>query len=89
MNCLLARLKERELSAHEIRHSLLVIDEWLSSLYPVLGTLYNTTILKKALTLLEEELSTVQFTPLKQIPLHTPDPKVIQIIKSFKQSAAI
>ena len=90
MQCLLARLKERELSAHEIRQSLLIIDEWLSSQYPVLGALYNTGILKKALPLLEEESIQVRLIPLKQIPLDAPDyPKVVQIVKLFKQSVAI
>ena len=90
MHCLLTQLKERKLSAHEIRQSLLVIDEWLSTQYPVLGTLYNTAILKKILCLLEEELTVVRFTQLKQIPLDAPDySKVVQIVKSFKQSVAI
>jgi hypothetical protein len=90
MHCLLARLKERELSAYEIRQSLLIIEEWLGSKYPVLGALYTTEILKKVLPLLEEELIQVRFTSLKQIPLDVPGyPKVIQIVKSFKQSVAI
>ena len=90
MKCLLTLLKERELSAQEIKQILLIVDEWLSSRYPVLGALYNGEILKKALPVLEEELGSIQISLMKEIPLEAPDyPKVIQIIKSFKQSVAI
>lgn len=90
MKCLLALLKERELSAHEIKQILLIVDEWLGTHYPVLGALFNGEILKKALLLLEEEAGSIQISLMKEIPLEAPDyPKVIQIIKSFKQSIAI